>query len=99
LDSYITRAELEHTFQARLFLGSIMWIMDSGCSRHMTGDRALLSNVVDKAGPVVTFGDNSKGMTKGHGYLVAWNAVNNKVSFVEGLKHYLLRIDLSISEE
>ncbi|KAL8125054.1 hypothetical protein AgCh_012652 [Apium graveolens] len=32
----------------------------NGSSRHMTGDRALLSNVVEKAGPVVTFGDNSK---------------------------------------
>ena len=27
----------------------VVWILDSGSSRHMTGDRALLSNVVEKA--------------------------------------------------
>ena len=42
-----------------------MWIIDSGCSTHMTGDRALLSNMVEKADPWVTFGDDSKGLTKG----------------------------------
>ena len=42
----------------------VMWVLDSGCSRHMTGDRALLSNVVEKAGPIVTFGDDSKGFTR-----------------------------------
>ena len=45
----------------------VVWILDSGCSRHMTGDRALLSKVVEKAGPVHTFGDNNKGLTHGYG--------------------------------
>ena len=40
----------------------VVWILDSGCSRHMTGDRALLSNVVEKDGHVVIFGDNNKGL-------------------------------------
>ena len=52
-----------------------MWIMDSGCSRNMTGDRALLSKVVEKAGPVVTFGDDSKGYTTGYGSLEIGNVV------------------------
>ncbi|KAL8115144.1 hypothetical protein AgCh_021826 [Apium graveolens] len=43
----------------------------NGSSRHMTGDRALLSNVVEKAGPMVTFGDNSKGLSEGYGCLQA----------------------------
>ena len=42
----------------------VMWIIDSGCSSHMTGDRALLSNLVKKAVPWVTFGDDIKGFTK-----------------------------------
>ena len=69
-----------------------MWILDSGCSRHMTGDRALLSDVVVKAGPVVTFGDNSKGITKGYGCLKYGNVIIEDVSFVEGLKFNLLSI-------
>ncbi|XP_063940573.1 uncharacterized protein LOC135149278 [Daucus carota subsp. sativus] len=37
----------------------VVWILYSGSSRYMTGDRALLSNVIERAGPIVTFGDNS----------------------------------------
>ncbi|KAL8121129.1 hypothetical protein AgCh_018045 [Apium graveolens] len=37
----------------------VIWIIDSGCSRHMTGDKALLSQFEEKAGPLVTFGDNT----------------------------------------
>ena len=69
-----------------------MWILDSGCSRHMTGDRALLSNVVEKAGPVVTFGDNNKGLTQGYGSLQAVNVIIDNVSVVQGLQHNLLSI-------
>ena len=69
-----------------------MWILDSGCSRHMTGDRALLSSVVEKSGPVVTFGDDSKGFTTGYGNLEIGNVIIENISLVEGLKHNLLSI-------
>ena len=59
---------------------------------HMTGDRALLSSVVHKVGPIVTFGDGNKGFTKGYGCLEVNNVVINNISFVEGLKHNLLSI-------
>ena len=70
----------------------VVWILDSGSSRHMTGDRALLSNVVEKAGPVVTFGDNSKGLTEGYGCLLAGNVIIENVYVVQGLEHNLLSI-------
>ncbi|KAL8124411.1 hypothetical protein AgCh_012163 [Apium graveolens] len=38
----------------------VIWIIDSGCSRHMIGDKALLSQFGEMAGPLVTFGDNNK---------------------------------------
>ena len=69
-----------------------MWIIDSGCSAHMTGDRALLSNMVEKAGPWVTFGDDSKGFTKGYGNLEIGNVVIENISLVDGLKHNLLSV-------
>ena len=56
----------------------------------MTGDRALLSNVIERAGPIVTFGDNNKGRTTGYGNLHAGNVIIEKVFLVEGLKHNLL---------
>ena len=64
----------------------------NGCSRHMTCDKALLSQFVEKAGPLVTFGDNSKGFTMGYGNLSVGNVVIQNVALVEGLKHNLLSV-------
>ena len=58
----------------------------------MTGDRALLSNMVEKAGPWVTFGDDNKGFTKAYGNLEIGNVVIEKISLVDGLKHNLLSV-------
>ena len=58
----------------------------------MTGDRALLSNMVEKVGLVVTFGDNIKGLTEGYGCLQAGNVIIENVSIVQGLEHNLLSI-------
>ncbi|KAI3746869.1 hypothetical protein L6452_09311 [Arctium lappa] len=46
-----------------------IWYLDSGCSRHMTGDKKLLSSFKDKSGGAVTFGDNMQGHIKGYGEL------------------------------
>ena len=70
----------------------MIWVLDSGCSRHMTEDRALLSNVIERAGPVVTFGDNNKGKTEGYGCLESGNVIIEDVSVGKGLKHNLLSI-------
>ncbi|XP_075483671.1 uncharacterized protein LOC142523824 [Primulina tabacum] len=40
-----------------------IWFLDSGCSRHMTGNKDLLTEIVNYRGPTITFGDNSKGYT------------------------------------
>ena len=48
----------------------------------MTGDRALLSDVVEKTGPVVTFADNNIGRTDGYGRLKFGNVVIEDVSCV-----------------
>ena len=69
-----------------------MWIIDSCCSSHMTGDRVLLSNLIEKADPWVTFGDNNKGFTKGYGILEIGNVVIENISLVDSLKHNLLSV-------
>ena len=61
-----------------------MWILGSGCSRHMTRDGALLSNIIEKAGPVVTFGDDKKGFTTGYGNLEIGNVIIENISLVDG---------------
>ena len=37
------------------------WYLDSGCSRHMTGDKSKFCLLTESDGGQVTFGGNSKG--------------------------------------
>ena len=54
----------------------VVWIIDSGCSSYMTGDRALLSNLVEKSGPWVTFGDDNQRFYKGLWQFRNWQCRN-----------------------
>ena len=57
-----------------------LWYLDSGYSRHMTGDKLRLTNFVSKEGGYVTFGDNNKGIIMGKGNIrnqVRRASVNN----------------------
>ena len=58
----------------------------------MTCDKALLSQFEEKAGPLVTFGDNSKGFTMGYGKIVSENVVIDDVALVAGLEVNLLSV-------
>ena len=42
-----------------------LWYLDSGYSRHMTGDRSFFKTFEPKGGGNVTFGDGSKSQIKG----------------------------------
>uniref|UniRef100_A0A2N9ECG9 Uncharacterized protein n=1 Tax=Fagus sylvatica TaxID=28930 RepID=A0A2N9ECG9_FAGSY len=44
------------------------WFLDSGCSRHMTGDKNKFTSLTLKDGGNVKFGDNSKGKIIGIGH-------------------------------
>ena len=66
--------------------------MDSGCSRHMTGNRSVLTDYHEEKGPSVTFGGNGKGQTRGFGTLTNGVTTFRRVTYVEGLKHHLLSI-------
>ena len=58
----------------------------------MTGDSSLLTKFVEKAGPSITFGDDSKGYTIGYGLIAKENVIIDEVALVSGLKHNLLSI-------
>nr|GEY24423.1 putative mitochondrial protein [Tanacetum cinerariifolium] len=47
-----------------------LWIIDSGCSKHMTGNRALLTNFVEKFLGMVRFGNNDFTVIAGYGDVV-----------------------------
>jgi len=68
-----------------------MWYLDSGCSRHMTGDKRKFSNFKRNEQVFITYGDNNKGKIIGTGDVGGQNTLEIKdVLFVEGLKHNLL---------
>nr|GEZ15011.1 hypothetical protein [Tanacetum cinerariifolium] len=47
-----------------------LWIIDSRCSKHMTGNRALLTNFVEKFLGMVRFGNNDFAVIAGYGDVV-----------------------------
>ena len=50
-------------------MDTCLWYLDSGCLRHMTGDRSLFKVFESKKGGNVTFGDRSKSQIKGKGII------------------------------
>ncbi|GAV83509.1 hypothetical protein CFOL_v3_26956, partial [Cephalotus follicularis] len=58
------------------------WYLDSGCSKHMTGDKSLFVKYEPKEGGEVTFGDNAKGKIKGVGSIGNLKTSIHNVLFV-----------------
>nr|GEW87986.1 hypothetical protein [Tanacetum cinerariifolium] len=69
-----------------------LWIIDSGCSKHMTGNRALLTNFVEKFFETVRFGNNDFAVIAGYGDVVIGSMAINKVYYVEVLGHNLFSV-------
>ncbi|GJX26140.1 retrovirus-related pol polyprotein from transposon TNT 1-94 [Tanacetum coccineum] len=69
-----------------------LWIIDSGCSKHMTGNRALLTNFVEKFLRTVRFGNNDFAVIAGYGDVVIGSMTIKKVYYVEGLGHNLFSV-------
>nr|GEZ68321.1 hypothetical protein [Tanacetum cinerariifolium] len=70
----------------------ILFIVDSGCTKHMTGNLKLLCNFVEKFLGTVRFGNDQFAPTIGYGDLVQGNVMINRVYYVEGLNHNLFLV-------
>ena len=70
-----------------------IWYFDSGSSRHMTGNKWLLSNVLPFSLDFVTFGDGAKGSVLGlESFNVSGLPKLKDVLLVDGLKANLISI-------
>nr|GEX91886.1 uncharacterized mitochondrial protein AtMg00810-like [Tanacetum cinerariifolium] len=67
----------------------VLWYLDSGCSKHMTGDHSWLRNFVKKFIGIVRFGNDHFGAIVGYGDYVIGDSVISRVYYVEGLDHNL----------
>ncbi|GKB50518.1 integrase, catalytic region, zinc finger, CCHC-type containing protein [Tanacetum coccineum] len=70
----------------------ILFIVDSGCSKHMTGNLKLLSNFVEQFLGMVKFRNDQIAPILGYGDLVQGNVTIKRVYYVEGLNHNLLSV-------
>nr|GEY23187.1 integrase, catalytic region, zinc finger, CCHC-type, peptidase aspartic, catalytic [Tanacetum cinerariifolium] len=79
----------------------VLWYLDSGRSKHMTGDCSQLINFVHKFLDTVKFGNDHVAKIMGYDDYKIGNVMISRVYFVEGLGHnlfseklYLLHMDL-----
>ncbi|GJX04014.1 retrovirus-related pol polyprotein from transposon TNT 1-94 [Tanacetum coccineum] len=70
----------------------VLWYLDSGCSKHMTGNRSWLRNLVQKFIGTVRFGNDHFGAIMGYGDYVIGDSVIFRVYYVEGLGHNLFSV-------
>ncbi|GJW19449.1 hypothetical protein Tco_0026885 [Tanacetum coccineum] len=70
----------------------VLWYLDSGCSKHMTGDHSRLRNFVKKFIGMVRFRNDHFGAIMGYGDYVIGKSVISKVYYVEGLGHNMFSV-------
>ncbi|GKB54664.1 hypothetical protein Tco_0905417 [Tanacetum coccineum] len=70
----------------------VLWIVDSGCSKHMTGDLKLLKNFVEKFMGTVRFRNDHFAEITSYGDYVHGNMTISHVYYVKGLGHNLFSI-------
>ncbi|GJU24011.1 retrovirus-related pol polyprotein from transposon TNT 1-94 [Tanacetum coccineum] len=67
----------------------VLWYLDFGCSKHMTGDRSQLTNFVNKFLGTVKFENDHVEKILGYGDYHIGNVTISRVYHVEGLGHNL----------
>nr|GEV11102.1 integrase, catalytic region, zinc finger, CCHC-type, peptidase aspartic, catalytic [Tanacetum cinerariifolium] len=70
----------------------VLWYLDFGCSKHMTGDRSQLTNFVNKLLGTVKFENDHVAKIMGYGDYQIRNVTISRVYYVEGLSHNLFSI-------
>jgi hypothetical protein len=74
-------------------LDTCLWYLDSGCSKHMTGDKTLLKEVQMGKGGRITYGDGSQSKVIGKWIIdILELGASQEALYVEGLKANLLSI-------
>jgi hypothetical protein len=70
------------------------WLMDSGCSRHMTGNKKWFSSLTPLSHKeYVTFGDDKKGKVHGTNVIKVNDCFTlNDVTLVDRLRYSLLSV-------
>ncbi|GJZ81454.1 hypothetical protein Tco_0646448 [Tanacetum coccineum] len=92
LNTSVSRPQLKSNQLEDRLIEIILFIVDSACSKHMTGNLKLLSNFVDQFMGTVKFGNDQIAPILGYGDLVQGNITIKRVYYVEGLNHNLFSV-------
>nr|GEX13346.1 integrase, catalytic region, zinc finger, CCHC-type, peptidase aspartic, catalytic [Tanacetum cinerariifolium] len=84
--------KLKTKFLLAIVFEIVLWYLDSGCSKHMTGDRSQLINFVQKFLGIVKFENDHVAKIMGYGDYKIGNVTISRVYFVEGLGHNLFSV-------
>nr|GEX84972.1 retrovirus-related Pol polyprotein from transposon TNT 1-94 [Tanacetum cinerariifolium] len=77
----------------KILVEIVLFIVDSRCSKHMTGNLKLLINFVEKFLGTVKFGNDQITPILGYGDLVQGAVIIKWVYYIEGLNHNLFSVD------
>ncbi|GJY58884.1 retrovirus-related pol polyprotein from transposon TNT 1-94 [Tanacetum coccineum] len=81
----------------------VLWYLDSGCSKHMTGNCSQLMNFVSKFLGTVRYRNNQIARIMGYGDYQLGNVIISRIYYIEGLGHNLFYagqfcdVDLEVS--
>ncbi|GKA57787.1 retrovirus-related pol polyprotein from transposon TNT 1-94, partial [Tanacetum coccineum] len=89
---YYLKHNMEQAVILREVVQIVLWYLDSGCSKHMTGDRSQLTNFVHKFLGTVKFGNDQVAKIIGYGDYQIGNVTISRVYYVEGLGHNLFSV-------
>nr|GEX08354.1 putative ribonuclease H-like domain-containing protein [Tanacetum cinerariifolium] len=88
----VDSSEFESHLTALMVIQICLWCVDSGCSKHMTGNLKLLINFVWKFMGIVLFGNDHVAVILDFGDLQWGNILITRVYFVEGLGYNLFSV-------
>ncbi|GKD62193.1 hypothetical protein Tco_1299702, partial [Tanacetum coccineum] len=71
---------------------TVLWYLDSGCSKYMARDCSQLTNFVNKFLGTVKFGNDHVAKIFGYGDYQIRNVTISRVYYVEGLGHNLFSV-------
>ncbi|GJU86303.1 retrovirus-related pol polyprotein from transposon TNT 1-94 [Tanacetum coccineum] len=91
-DKTCLMAQLSNEVCLRTCLEPDEWIKDSGCSKHMTGNKSLFSTYKAYDGGNVVFGSNLKGKIIGKGTISNDSLTISNVEHVDNLAFNLLSV-------
>ncbi|GJX84193.1 hypothetical protein Tco_0334967 [Tanacetum coccineum] len=80
------------TLHTKIIVQLILFIVNSGCTKHMMDNLSLLCNFVEKYLGTVHFGNDQFAPILGYGDLVQGNITIKRVYYVEGLNQNLFSV-------